>query len=65
MNGLIFTAKDENDLLRKLKQAIEEPGVMKQRATLLRKKIEENFDRTFVQEQLRKKYEYLLQTVKR
>ena len=65
INGLIFTAKDENDLYQKLKQAIGEPAAMKHRALLLRKKIEENFDRTFVQEQLRKKYEFLLQTVKR
>jgi len=65
INGLIFTSGDENDLYQKLKQAIEEPEAMRQRATLLRKKIEENFDRTFVQEQLRQKYEFLLQTVKR
>jgi glycosyltransferase involved in cell wall biosynthesis len=65
INGLIFTAKDENDLYQKLKQAIAEPATMKQRAALLRKKIEENFDRIFVQEQLRKKYEFLLARVKR
>lgn len=64
-NGLIFTSKDADDLYQKLRQAIEEPAAMKQRAALLRKKIEENFDRTFVQEQLRKKYEILLQEVKR
>ena len=64
INGLVFTAKDENDLYSKLKQAIEDPAEMKKKAVLLRKKIEENFDRTFVQEQLRRKYELLLQTVK-
>jgi glycosyltransferase involved in cell wall biosynthesis len=64
INGLIFTAKDEKDLCQKLRQAITEPAAMKERAALLRKKIEENFDRTFVQEQLRKKYEFLLQTIK-
>jgi glycosyltransferase involved in cell wall biosynthesis len=65
INGLIFTSKDRDDLHQKLMQAIAEPVAMKQRAALLRKKIEENFDRTFVQEQLRKKYEILLQEVKR
>jgi len=65
INGLIFTAKDENDLYQKLKQAISQPAAMKQRAALLRKKIEENFDRTFVQEQLRQKYEFLLRGIKR
>jgi glycosyltransferase involved in cell wall biosynthesis len=64
INGLIFTSRDENDLYQKLKQAIAEPELMKQRSKLLRKKIEENFDRTFVQEQLRQKYEFLLRTVK-
>lgn len=65
INGLIFTSGDENDLYLKLKQAIEEPSAMKQRAALLRKKIEENFDRIFVQEQLKQKYEFLLESVKR
>jgi len=65
INGLIFTARDENDLYQKLKQAIAEPALMKQRAASLRKKIEENFDRTFVKEQLRLKYEFLLDTVQR
>jgi glycosyltransferase involved in cell wall biosynthesis len=62
INGLIFTSKDEKDLYRKLKQAVDEPAEMKRKAALLRKKIEENFDRNFVQEQLRKKYELLLET---
>ncbi len=65
INGLIFTSGDENDLCQKLKQAIGEPAAMKQRAALLRKKIEENFDRIFVQEQLKQKYEFLLESVKR
>jgi glycosyltransferase involved in cell wall biosynthesis len=65
INGLIFTSKDENDLYQKLKQALADPPAMKQRAALLRKKIEENFDRIFVQEQLRQKYELLLRNMKR
>jgi glycosyltransferase involved in cell wall biosynthesis len=64
-NGVIFTSKDGDDLYRKLKQALAEPAAMRQRATLLRKKIEENFDRIFVQEQLRQKYELLLRNSKR
>lgn len=64
INGVIFTSKDETDLYQKLKQAIDDPVGMKQKAVLLRKKIEENFDRKFVQEQLRKKYDLLLQSIK-
>ena len=64
-NGLIFTSRDGDDLYQKLKQALAEPAAMKQRAALLRKKIEENFDRIFVQEQLRQKYELLLRNSKR
>lgn len=64
INGVIFTSKDEADLYQKLKQAIDDPVGMKQKAVLLRKKIEENFDRKFVQEQLRKKYDLLLHSIK-
>lgn len=61
INGLIFTSRDESDLYLKLRQAIEDPQAMKKKAALLRRKIEENFDRTFVQEQLKLKYDRLLQ----
>lgn len=64
INGLIFTAGDEMDLHKKLRQAITDPAGMKQKAALLRKKIEDNFDRSFVQEKLRQKYEILLQSVR-
>jgi glycosyltransferase involved in cell wall biosynthesis len=60
VNGLVFTAGDENDLYNKLKSAISDSEGMKKKAALLRRKIEENFDRCFVQEKLRQKYESLL-----
>ena len=63
VNGLVFTAGDETDLYNKLKQAISDPQGMKKKATLLRKKVEENFDRCFVQENLRQKYETLLASI--
>jgi hypothetical protein len=50
----------KNDLSNKLKVAISDSGGMKKKAALLRRKIEENFDRCFVQEKLRQKYESLL-----
>jgi glycosyltransferase involved in cell wall biosynthesis len=60
VNGLVFTAGDENDLYNKLKTAISNSEGMKKKAALLRRKIEENFDRCFVQEKLKQKYESLL-----
>jgi len=59
--GLI--AGDEADLFNKLKLAISDPAGMKKKAELLRKKIEESFDRCFVQEKLRQKYESLLSVI--
>jgi glycosyltransferase involved in cell wall biosynthesis len=64
VNGLVFTSRDKEDLYAKLKTAMDDPGEMKRKALLLRKKIEANFDRNFVQEQIRRKYDDLLQTVK-
>jgi glycosyltransferase involved in cell wall biosynthesis len=60
VNGLVFTAGDEKDLYTKLKVALADPAGSKKRAVLLRKKVEENFDRCFVQEKLRQRYESLL-----
>jgi glycosyltransferase involved in cell wall biosynthesis len=64
INGLVFTVRDEEDLRAKLERAIKDPGEMKQMAWRLRKKIEENFDRRYVQQRLKEKYEFLLNTVK-
>ena len=62
VNGLIFTAGSERDLCDKLKLAISDPVGMRTKAVLLRRKIEENFDRSFVQEKLRQKYAALLES---
>ena len=64
INGLIFTAGSERDLYDKLKLAISDPEEMRKKAALLRRKIEENFDRSFVQEKLRQKYAALLESAK-
>jgi glycosyltransferase involved in cell wall biosynthesis len=60
INGLAFTVKDEHDLQAKLESALSDPGAMKKMAGLLRKKVEENFDRRYVQQKLKEKYENLL-----
>ena len=60
VNGLVFTVKDENDLEQKLALAVNDPQRMQAMAVLLRKKIEENFDRRYVQQQLKEKYVAIL-----
>jgi glycosyltransferase involved in cell wall biosynthesis len=59
-NGLLFTVKDEADLQLKLKTAIENPSRMREMSIRLRKKIEKNFDRCYVHQQLKKRYSELL-----
>ncbi|MBL7756803.1 MAG: glycosyltransferase, partial [Chitinophagaceae bacterium] len=59
-NGFIFAVQDAEDLYQKLNQALREPQRMKELGQELRKKIEANFDRRYVQDQLRQKYEALL-----
>lgn len=61
-NGLIFAVQDAEDLYQKLNQALSQPESMKERGQRLRKKIEANFDRRYVQDQLKQKYEVLLAT---
>ena len=62
VSGLIFTVKDERDLAEKLATAIAEPQKMKIMSQLLRKKIEQDFDRKYVQAMLKEKYEHLIKT---
>ena len=64
VNGLVFTSRNEEDLHAKLDEAIRNPEKMKERAILLRKKIEDNFDRRYVQQKLKEKYEMLLEQSK-
>lgn len=61
-NGLIFAVQDAEDLYQKLNQALSQLESMKERGQRLRKKIEANFDRRYVQDQLKQKYEVLLAT---
>jgi len=63
INGLVFSVKDAEDLKTKLKHAIENPDEIRQMATRLRKKIEESFDRLYVREKLKEKYEILLKAI--
>ncbi len=60
VNGLIFKAGDAKDLQQKLEFAISDPARMREMAGQLRKKIENNFDRRYVQQQLKEKYQQLL-----
>jgi glycosyltransferase involved in cell wall biosynthesis len=55
-NGLIFEVQNAEDLYQKLQQAIREPEKMKERASKLRRKIEENFERKHIQELIREQY---------
>ena len=58
--GLLFQAKNEGELLKQLKYALERPEQMKQYAVNLRKKVETNFSQPFVHAALRDKYLSLL-----
>lgn len=59
-NGLIFAVQDAEDLYQKLWYALQHLPLMKQMGQRLRQKIEANFDRRYVQAQLKQKYETLL-----
>lgn len=60
-NGLIFAVQDAEDLYQKLQQALNDPQAMRQRAVLLRKKIEDNFERSHMQALLKEKYGQLME----
>lgn len=60
-NGLIFAVQDAEDLYQKLQQALNDPQAMRQRAALLRKKIEDNFERGHMQALLKEKYDQLME----
>ena len=59
-NGLIFAVQDAEDLLEKLQQALSQPDLMRVRAQRLRKKIEDNFERGYVQARLKERYDELV-----
>jgi len=61
--GILFKVKNEADLKEKLKFAINNPELVKQYATELRKKIEKNFDQTVVHRAIRNKYLELLSEI--
>src|SRR5690606_13899689 len=48
-NGLIFNVKDTEDLFNKLKFALNDMPAMRERAIRLREKIENNFERGYIQ----------------
>lgn len=60
ITGLIFESRQYEELYAKLMIALSDPDKTKRMAKQLRKKIEDNFDRQYVQQQLKKKYESLL-----
>lgn len=59
-NGLIFAVQDADDLYEKLQQALSQPDQMRLRANKLRKKIEDNFERGYVQARLKERYDELV-----
>jgi glycosyltransferase involved in cell wall biosynthesis len=61
--GKLYKVKDEAELKEKLKFAITNPELVKQYATELRKKIEENFDQPVVHRAIREKYLELLSEI--
>lgn len=60
ITGLLFEAKNENELFQQLEKALINPQVLKQYAKNLRLKIEQYFDQSALHAQLRKKYLELL-----
>jgi len=60
VSGLVCAAKNKDELLTRLKQAIASPERMKEMASVLQKKIEENFDIRYVHQQLDQRYRSLL-----
>lgn len=60
VSGLVCAAKNKEELLAKLKQAIANPEKMKEMASVLQKKIEDNFDIRYVHQQLSQRYRSLL-----
>ena len=58
--GLIFEVKNEDELYSQLKYALENPAILHQYATTLRRQIEQYFDQPIVHSLLHKKYMELL-----
>ena len=58
--GLIFQKMNASDLLEKLQWAVTHPSEMKQFADQLHKKVQQYFDRKYVQKSLREEYGRLL-----
>jgi len=58
--GLIFEVKNEDELYSQLKYALENPAILQQYATTLRRQIEQYFDQPIVHSLLHKKYMELL-----
>ena len=56
-NGLIFDVKDTEDLYKKLQFALNDMQAMRIRARKLREKIENNFERGYVQAKLKERYD--------
>lgn len=58
--GLIFEVKNEEELLRQMEFAIQNPAILEQYAQVLRQHIEQHFDQPIVHSLLRKRYLELL-----
>ena len=58
--GLIFESRNEEDLFRKLSNALNEPARMKQMAAFLKEQVTSSYKREAFWESMRKEYEILL-----
>lgn len=61
-NGLIFEVKNTDDLYEKLQDALNDMPAMRERARRLREKIEQNFERSYVQVKLKERYEEIVKS---
>lgn len=58
--GLLFNKMDAEDLRQKLDWALQQPDKMQQFARQLQKKVQQHYDRNFVQQSLKEEYLHLL-----
>jgi glycosyltransferase involved in cell wall biosynthesis len=58
--GLIFSVNDENELVARMRQALDRPQLVQKYALELRRKIEDHFDQPVIHRQIRKRYLQIL-----
>lgn len=61
VTGLICKVRDADSLYQQMEFALENPGVIEDRAINLRRKVEEKFDQKYVHQQILSRYKQLLE----